>query len=121
MITNNSWNADYITVMDTMITLENIEQFYTPFFLHSWPSLCHCLLTLSSPEDTMTDADKFLYGDRKTNNPLAQADWSSKKLVWIPSEKLGFEAGSIKEEQGEECLVELADSGRKVCETSFSV
>ncbi|XP_041839151.1 LOW QUALITY PROTEIN: myosin-9-like [Melanotaenia boesemani] len=63
----------------------------------------------------MTDADKFLYGDRSTvMDPLAQADWASKKLVWVPSEKLGFEAGSVKEEKGDECVVELADSGKKV-------
>ncbi|XP_055742707.1 myosin-9-like isoform X2 [Salvelinus fontinalis] len=62
-----------------------------------------------------TDADKFLYVDRNmVNNPLAQADWATKKLVWVPSERLGFEAGSVKEERGEECLVELADSGKKV-------
>uniref|UniRef100_A0A8C9W5J0 Myosin-9 n=1 Tax=Scleropages formosus TaxID=113540 RepID=A0A8C9W5J0_SCLFO len=64
---------------------------------------------------TMSDAGKFLYVDRNLiNNPLAQADWASKKLVWVPSERLGFEAGSIKEERGEECLVELADSGKKI-------
>uniref|UniRef100_A0A673J3T7 Myosin-9 n=1 Tax=Sinocyclocheilus rhinocerous TaxID=307959 RepID=A0A673J3T7_9TELE len=58
---------------------------------------------------------KFLYADRNTiNDPLAQADWASKKLVWVPSEKLGFEAGSIKEETGDECLVELVDSGKKI-------
>ncbi|XP_018612669.2 myosin-9 isoform X2 [Scleropages formosus] len=63
----------------------------------------------------MSDAGKFLYVDRNLiNNPLAQADWASKKLVWVPSERLGFEAGSIKEERGEECLVELADSGKKI-------
>ncbi|XP_070684134.1 myosin-9a [Pempheris klunzingeri] len=63
----------------------------------------------------MTDADKFLYGDRSgVNNPLAQADWATKKLVWVPSEKLGFEAGSVKEEHGDECVVELTDSGKKV-------
>ncbi|KAG7491612.1 hypothetical protein MATL_G00005540 [Megalops atlanticus] len=63
----------------------------------------------------MSDADKFLYVDRNlVNNPLAQADWASKKLVWVPSERLGFEAGSVKEEQGDECIVELADSGKKV-------
>uniref|UniRef100_A0A673HT36 Myosin-9 n=1 Tax=Sinocyclocheilus rhinocerous TaxID=307959 RepID=A0A673HT36_9TELE len=58
---------------------------------------------------------KFLYADRNTiNDPLAQADWASKKLVWVPSEKLGFEAGSVKEETGDECLVELVDSGKKI-------
>ncbi|XP_056264311.1 myosin-9-like [Pseudoliparis swirei] len=63
----------------------------------------------------MADADQFLYGDRSGSSaPLAQADWATKKLVWVPSEKLGFEAGSVKEEQGEECVVELNDSGKKV-------
>ncbi|XP_063048470.1 myosin-9 isoform X1 [Engraulis encrasicolus] len=63
----------------------------------------------------MSDADKFLYVDRNiVNNPLAQADWASKKLVWVPSERFGFEAGSLKEEHGDEVMVELADSGKKV-------
>ncbi|XP_031419982.1 myosin-9a isoform X2 [Clupea harengus] len=63
----------------------------------------------------MSSAEKFLYVDRNSiNNPLEQADWASKKLVWVPSEKVGFEPGSIKEEKGEECLVELTDSGKKV-------
>uniref|UniRef100_A0AAR2KSP9 Myosin-9 n=1 Tax=Pygocentrus nattereri TaxID=42514 RepID=A0AAR2KSP9_PYGNA len=60
-------------------------------------------------------AQKYLFGDRSAiSDPLAQADWASKKLVWVPSEKLGFEAGSIKEEKGDECLVELSDSGKKI-------
>uniref|UniRef100_A0A665X8J3 Myosin-9 n=1 Tax=Echeneis naucrates TaxID=173247 RepID=A0A665X8J3_ECHNA len=64
---------------------------------------------------TGNKVEVFLYGDRSSiNNPLAQADWATKKLVWVPSEKLGFEAGSVKEEHGEECVVELADSGKKV-------
>uniref|UniRef100_A0A4W4HPL0 Myosin-9 n=1 Tax=Electrophorus electricus TaxID=8005 RepID=A0A4W4HPL0_ELEEL len=64
---------------------------------------------------TMSAADKYLYVDRSlVNNPLAQADWATKKLVWVPSERLGFEAGSLKEEHGDEVVVELADSGKKV-------
>ncbi|XP_036796339.1 myosin-9 isoform X1 [Oncorhynchus mykiss] len=63
----------------------------------------------------MSEADKFLYRDGgKVANPLDQADWATKKLVWIPSETLGFVAGSVKEEKGEECVVELADTGKKV-------
>ncbi|XP_051569315.1 myosin-9-like isoform X1 [Myxocyprinus asiaticus] len=63
----------------------------------------------------MSDADRFLYVDRNVvNNPLAQADWATKKLVWVPSERLGFEAGSVREEHGDEVMVELADSGKKV-------
>uniref|UniRef100_A0A8B9RC26 Myosin-9 n=1 Tax=Astyanax mexicanus TaxID=7994 RepID=A0A8B9RC26_ASTMX len=72
-----------------------------------------CWVRLYRP--TMSAADKYLYVDRTVvNNPLAQADWASKKLVWVPSERLGFEAGSVKEEHGDEVMVELADSGKKV-------
>uniref|UniRef100_A0A7N6A413 Myosin, heavy chain 11a, smooth muscle n=1 Tax=Anabas testudineus TaxID=64144 RepID=A0A7N6A413_ANATE len=59
--------------------------------------------------------EKFLFVDKDLlNSPMAQADWSAKKLVWIPSEKHGFEAASVKEEHGDEVLVELADNGKKV-------
>ncbi|NXK52785.1 MYH9 protein, partial [Chauna torquata] len=61
------------------------------------------------------DADKYLYVDKNIiNNPLAQADWAAKKLVWVPSEKNGFEAASLKEEVGDEAIVELAENGKKV-------
>uniref|UniRef100_A0A3P9MJ40 Myosin, heavy chain 9a, non-muscle n=1 Tax=Oryzias latipes TaxID=8090 RepID=A0A3P9MJ40_ORYLA len=77
--------------------------------------MCASSQTWAESAATMTDADKFLYGDRgAVNNPLAQADWATKKLVWVPNEKLGFEVGSLKEEQGDECVVELVDSGKKV-------
>ncbi|XP_063283107.1 myosin-9 [Pelobates fuscus] len=61
------------------------------------------------------DADKYLYVDRNyINNPLAQADWAAKKQIWVPSEKHGFEAASLKEEVGDEAIVELAENGKKV-------
>ncbi|KAA8594578.1 hypothetical protein FQN60_011713, partial [Etheostoma spectabile] len=62
-----------------------------------------------------TEDEKFLFVDKDfLNSPMAQADWAAKKLVWIPSEKHGFEAASIKEEHGDEVLVVLADNGKKV-------
>uniref|UniRef100_A0A0K8RZ82 Myosin-9 n=1 Tax=Crotalus horridus TaxID=35024 RepID=A0A0K8RZ82_CROHD len=61
------------------------------------------------------DVDKYLYVDRNLiNNPLTQADWAAKKLVWVPSEKNGFEPASLKEEVGDEAIVELAENGKKV-------
>ncbi|XP_009873030.1 PREDICTED: myosin-9 isoform X1 [Apaloderma vittatum] len=61
------------------------------------------------------DADKYLYVDKNIiNNPLTQADWAAKKLVWVPSERNGFEAASLKEEVGDEAIVELAENGKKV-------
>uniref|UniRef100_A0A8B9CHS3 Myosin heavy chain 10 n=1 Tax=Anser brachyrhynchus TaxID=132585 RepID=A0A8B9CHS3_9AVES len=56
----------------------------------------------------------YLFVDRAViYNPATQADWTAKKLVWIPSERHGFEAASIKEEKGDEVLVELAENGKK--------
>ncbi|XP_074539208.1 uncharacterized protein myh14 isoform X1 [Halichoeres trimaculatus] len=44
----------------------------------------------------------------------SQADWAAKRLVWVPSEKQGFESASIREERGDEVEVELTDSQRRV-------
>uniref|UniRef100_A0A8C7JS75 Myosin, heavy chain 11b, smooth muscle n=1 Tax=Oncorhynchus kisutch TaxID=8019 RepID=A0A8C7JS75_ONCKI len=63
--------------------------------------------------DSASDDSKFLRQDDDfRNSGVGQADWSAKKMVWIPSEKEGFEAASIKEEKGDDVLVELAN-GRK--------
>uniref|UniRef100_A0A673BXB4 Myosin, heavy chain 14, non-muscle n=1 Tax=Sphaeramia orbicularis TaxID=375764 RepID=A0A673BXB4_9TELE len=43
-----------------------------------------------------------------------QADWAAKRLVWVPSEKHGFESASIREERGDEVEVELTDSQRRL-------
>uniref|UniRef100_A0A8C3AQ67 Myosin heavy chain 10 n=1 Tax=Cyclopterus lumpus TaxID=8103 RepID=A0A8C3AQ67_CYCLU len=61
------------------------------------------------------DPERYLFVDRAVvYNPATQADWTAKKLVWIPSERNGFEAASIREERGEEVLLELAENGKKV-------
>ncbi|NXG62805.1 MYH10 protein, partial [Hemiprocne comata] len=62
----------------------------------------------------LEDPERYLFVDRAViYNPATQADWTAKKLVWIPSERHGFEAASIKEEKGDEVLVELAENGKK--------
>ncbi|KAF7710994.1 myosin-11a isoform X1 [Silurus meridionalis] len=64
---------------------------------------------------TVSEDEKFLFADKDFfNSPVAQADWAAKKLVWVPSEKHGFEAASMKEEKGDEVLVELMDNGKKI-------
>lgn len=61
------------------------------------------------------DDEKFLFVDKNfINSPVAQADWVAKKLVWVPSEKQGFEAASVKEEKGDEVIVELVENGKKI-------
>uniref|UniRef100_A0A3P8TSW8 Myosin, heavy chain 11b, smooth muscle n=1 Tax=Amphiprion percula TaxID=161767 RepID=A0A3P8TSW8_AMPPE len=54
----------------------------------------------------------FLENDFR-NSGVAQADWAAKKMVWVPSEREGFEQASIKEEKGDQVLVELSN-GHKV-------
>lgn len=64
----------------------------------------------SGPEDP----ERYLFVDRAlVYNPTAQADWTAKRLVWIPSERHGFEAASVGEERGDEVVVELAENGKK--------
>ncbi|KAL6455769.1 hypothetical protein MHYP_G00356200 [Metynnis hypsauchen] len=60
------------------------------------------------------DPERYLFVDRAVvYNPATQADWTAKRLVWIPSERHGFEAASVREERGEEVVVELAENGKK--------
>ncbi|XP_074554424.1 myosin-10-like isoform X2 [Halichoeres trimaculatus] len=60
------------------------------------------------------DPERYLFVDRAViYNPAAQADWTAKRLVWIPSERHGFEAASVREERGDEVIVELAENGKK--------
>ncbi|NXN52765.1 MYH10 protein, partial [Rynchops niger] len=67
-----------------------------------------------SQRSGLEDPERYLFVDRAViYNPATQADWTAKKLVWIPSERHGFEAASIKEEKGDEVLVELAENGKK--------
>ncbi|XP_038140298.1 myosin-10 isoform X6 [Cyprinodon tularosa] len=69
------------------------------------------------------DVTRFLSSGVTPNSPTAnspmfsaasQADWAAKRLVWVPSEKHGFESASIREERGDEVEVELTDSQRKL-------
>ncbi|XP_061701685.1 myosin-11-like [Syngnathoides biaculeatus] len=63
--------------------------------------------------DPTADDSKFLFLQNDfRNSGVAQADWAAKKMVWVPSEREGFEAASVKEEKGDEVLVELSN-GRK--------
>lgn len=59
------------------------------------------------------DADlKYLQVDRGLmHDVVAQAEWSQKKLVWVPHADQGFLQGTIKSEKGEEATVEL-DNGQ---------
>ncbi|XP_064213332.1 myosin heavy chain, non-muscle isoform X2 [Tribolium castaneum] len=71
----------------------------------------------------MADADskdrydpelKYLCVDRNNfNDPATQAEWTQKRLVWVPHEAQGFVAASIKGERGDEVEVELQETGKR--------
>ncbi|XP_057195438.1 myosin-10 isoform X4 [Triplophysa rosa] len=66
------------------------------------------------------DVTRFLSTGAMPGSPTSvfsassQADWAAKRLIWVPSEKHGFESASMREERGDEVQVELTDSGRKL-------
>ncbi|XP_052434246.1 myosin-10 isoform X4 [Carassius gibelio] len=68
----------------------------------------------------VNDVTRFLSTGAGPGSPTAvfsassQADWAAKRLVWVPSEKHGFESASIRVERGDEVEVELTDSGKKL-------
>lgn len=45
-------------------------------------------------------------------DPALQAEWAKKRLVWVPHETEGFVSGSIKEDRGDDAVVELIDNGK---------
>lgn len=52
--------------------------------------------------DPAGDDSKYLFLENDfRNSGVAQADWAAKKMVWVPSEREGFEPASVKEEKGD--------------------
>lgn len=58
---------------------------------------------------------KYLSVDRNNfNDPATQAEWTQKRLVWVPHDTQGFVAAGIKGEHGDEVEVEIADTGKRI-------
>nr|XP_006826038.1 PREDICTED: myosin-10-like isoform X2 [Saccoglossus kowalevskii] len=58
---------------------------------------------------------KYLIVDKNlVNDPTAQAEWTSKRLVWVPYDGQGFVAASVKSEKGDEVTVEATGSGKRM-------
>ncbi|OZC10443.1 myosin head [Onchocerca flexuosa] len=47
-------------------------------------------------------------------DPALQAEWAKKRLVWVPHETEGFVSGSVKEDRGDDAVVELVDNGKRL-------
>ena len=58
---------------------------------------------------------KFLVVDRNAfSDPATQAEWSQKRLVWVPHETQGFVAASMKKAQGDDVEVEIVETGKRM-------
>ncbi|OWR44791.1 myosin heavy chain non-muscle isoform 1 [Danaus plexippus plexippus] len=58
---------------------------------------------------------RYLSVDRNSfNDPATQAEWTQKRLVWVPHETHGFVAAGIKGERRDEVEVEIAESGKRM-------
>ena len=66
--------------------------------------------------DVKSDPDlKYLVVDRNAfNDPTKQAEWTQKRLVWVPHESLGFVSASIKKDRGDEVEVEVTENSKRV-------
>ena len=63
-----------------------------------------------------TDPDlQYLVVDRHAfNDPTKQAEWTQKRLVWVPHETQGFVSASVKKDRGEDVEVELTETQKHV-------
>lgn len=78
---------------------------------------------MASPANTMANGRvddnnpelKYLVVDKtQLVDHAAAADWSAKKLVWIPHESNGFVCASVKGEKGDEFEVEIVETSKRM-------
>ena len=64
---------------------------------------------ITGPELQYLVVDKGVISD-----PASQAAWAAKKLVWVPYPEHGFVAASVAEEKGDDVVVEIQETGKKM-------
>ena len=58
---------------------------------------------------------KYLVVSRETlEDPASQAEWTQKRLIWIPHENNGFVSAGIRAEVGDEVEVEIVETGKRL-------
>ena len=56
----------------------------------------------------------LVVGKDIVNDPATQAQWAAKKLIWVPNEQHGFVPASLIEEKGDEVVVEIQETRKRV-------
>lgn len=46
------------------------------------------------------------------NDQALQSAWAEKRLVWVPHEEQGFSPAFLREDRGDEWVVQMQDSGK---------
>lgn len=70
--------------------------------------------TSGDNDELSTEDLKYLRVEKSAvNDPSIQAEWSKKRLIWVPHETQGFVLGSIKEEKDDELIVEIAETNKR--------
>ncbi|KAF0992774.1 hypothetical protein HZS_2692, partial [Henneguya salminicola] len=65
----------------------------------------------------MDDGEKLLLSQREkkqNTDPVLQAEWTQKRLVWVPNEELGFTSASIIDEKPDKVTVRVVDTGKQM-------
>ncbi|KAK7113791.1 hypothetical protein V1264_013012 [Littorina saxatilis] len=66
-------------------------------------------------EDLSANELRYLAIDRSLiNDPAVQAEWASKKLIWVPDEANGFVTASVKGDKGEQVEVQVEETGKRI-------
>lgn len=70
--------------------------------------------TMDMDADRSDPFMKYLAVDRnQLNDQPTQAEWTQKRLVWVPHENQGFVSAGIKGERGDEVEVEIVETGKR--------
>lgn len=78
------------------------------------PRVREILAAMDMDTDRSDPFMKYLAVDRnKLNDQPTQAEWTQKRLVWVPHESQGFVSAGIKGERGDEVEVEIAETGKR--------
>jgi hypothetical protein len=71
--------------------------------------------TTNGGDAPTSDLKYLMVPKASVSDPSTQAEWAKKRLVWVPHERDGFVQGSIKEDRGDEAIVEVSESNKQVC------
>ena len=60
------------------------------------------------------DLKLLVVGRNAFSDPATQAEWSQKKLVWVPHETQGFVASSMKKALRDDVEVEIVETSKRM-------